>query len=105
MSASMNPVTWFEIYVDDLARAKVFYESVFKYSLIPETTDGSFEAFRFPGAMPGNGVMGGFDETLDAKTIARRKHGLLSLRKLCHSDRLGHEKWWKGVQAKVQHWG
>ncbi len=58
MSASMNPVTWFEIYVDDLARAKVFYESVFKYSLIPETTDGSFEAFRFPGAMPGNGAMG-----------------------------------------------
>jgi hypothetical protein len=23
-----NPVAWFEIYVDDLARAKQFYESV-----------------------------------------------------------------------------
>ena len=54
----MNPVTWFEIYVDDLARAKVFYESVFNCSLTSEKTDSSFEAYRFPGAMPGNGAMG-----------------------------------------------
>ena len=54
----MNHVTWFEIYVDDLARAKVFYESVFHCSLTPEKTDGSFEAYRFPGTMPGNGAMG-----------------------------------------------
>ena len=27
MSAS-NPVVWFEIYTDDLARARVFYEAV-----------------------------------------------------------------------------
>ena len=53
-----NPVTWFEIYVEDLARAKVFYESVFNCSLIKEKTDGSFEAYRFPGEMPGNGAMG-----------------------------------------------
>ena len=58
MSAVMNPVTWFEIYVDDLPRAKIFYESVFNYSLIPEKTDGSFEAYRYPGSMPGNGAMG-----------------------------------------------
>ncbi len=24
-----NPIGWFEIYVDDLSRAKQFYESVF----------------------------------------------------------------------------
>ena len=24
-----NPVGWFEIYVDDMARAKAFYEAVF----------------------------------------------------------------------------
>ena len=28
-----NPVVWFEIYVQDLARAKKFYESVFNVSL------------------------------------------------------------------------
>jgi len=28
-----NPVAWFEIYVDDLARAKQFYESVLGVNL------------------------------------------------------------------------
>lgn len=28
-----NPVGWFEIYVDDMDRAKAFYESVFKVKL------------------------------------------------------------------------
>ena len=58
MTPKTNPVTWFEIYVEDLARAKVFYESVFNCSLIQEKMDGSFEAYRFPGGMPGNGAMG-----------------------------------------------
>ena len=58
MTPKTNPVTWFEIYVEDLARAKVFYESVFNCSLIKEKTDGSFETYRFPGEMPGNGAMG-----------------------------------------------
>jgi predicted enzyme related to lactoylglutathione lyase len=58
MNSKTNPVTWFEIYVEDLARAKIFYESVFHCSLIPEKTDGSFEAYRFPGGMPGVGAIG-----------------------------------------------
>jgi predicted enzyme related to lactoylglutathione lyase len=58
MTSKTNPVTWFEIYVEDLARAKVFYESVFNCSLVQEKSDGSFEAYRFPGEMPGNGAMG-----------------------------------------------
>lgn len=58
MTSQMNPVTWFEIYVEDLARARAFYEAVFLCSLIPEKSDGSFEAYRFPGGMPGNGAMG-----------------------------------------------
>ena len=53
-----NPVTWFEIYVDDLPRAQSFYESVFKCHLTREQTDGSFEALRFHGGLPGNGSMG-----------------------------------------------
>ena len=28
-----NPVGWFEIYVEDMDRAKLFYESVFKVKL------------------------------------------------------------------------
>jgi len=58
MTSKTNLVTWFEIYVEDLARAKGFYESVFNCSLMPEKTDGGFEAYRFPSEMPGNGAMG-----------------------------------------------
>jgi len=28
-----NPVRWFEIYVQDMARAKTFYETVFKLKI------------------------------------------------------------------------
>ena len=55
---SPNPVTWFEIYVTDLQRAKTFYEAVFGYELKEEPTDGSFKAYRFPGQAPGFGAMG-----------------------------------------------
>ena len=30
---SMNPVGWFEIYVQDMGRAKAFYEAVFDVTL------------------------------------------------------------------------
>ncbi len=41
-----NPVGWFEIYVDDLARARTFYESVLRttFSRISETP----EMWKFP---------------------------------------------------------
>lgn len=58
MHINKNPVTWFEIYVEDMERAKKFYESVFECLLTSEKTDGSFQAYRFPGEMPGNGAMG-----------------------------------------------
>jgi len=33
MSQNFNPVGWFELYVDDMARAKQFYEAVFQRPL------------------------------------------------------------------------
>lgn len=33
MSTPRNPVGWFEIYVQDMPRAKAFYETVFKVTL------------------------------------------------------------------------
>lgn len=35
-----NPVCWFEIYVDDMARAKAFYEQVLQVTLQPLPVDG-----------------------------------------------------------------
>jgi predicted enzyme related to lactoylglutathione lyase len=55
MSTQRHPVGWFEIYVNDMARAKAFYESVFQIQLeqLPtppmEGGDGGLEMWMFPG--------------------------------------------------------
>lgn len=56
---SNNPVGWFEIYVQDIGRAKSFYESVFKVQLqdlqMPDMEMHAFpmvdEAMGAPGAI------------------------------------------------------
>ncbi len=42
-----NPVNWFEIYVQDMARAKKFYESVFQLKL-KKIDSPDTEMWRFP---------------------------------------------------------
>jgi predicted enzyme related to lactoylglutathione lyase len=54
MSAERNPVGWFEIYVDDMARAQRFYESVFNVKL--QALDSpviKMLAFPMKGDLPG----------------------------------------------------
>lgn len=52
-----NPVVWFEIYVQDTARARAFYESVFQTTL--ERLPGSdLEMWRFPMKQDGAGAGG-----------------------------------------------
>jgi hypothetical protein len=49
MKIKRNPVGWFEIYVNDMARAKSFYEEVFAITLEPlATPDPSIEMWSFP---------------------------------------------------------
>lgn len=63
-----NPVVWFEIYVQDMARARSFYEAVFQCTLeplaapepaTPECETGGMEMLSFPMDMdaPGAGGM------------------------------------------------
>ena len=42
-----NPVGWFEIYVDDMQRAKTFYEAVFGVQL-SKLDHTEIEMFAFP---------------------------------------------------------
>jgi uncharacterized protein len=52
-----NPVAWFEIYVQDMARAKSFYESVFDVTLARlEGTE--LEMWAFPMTQEGYGASG-----------------------------------------------
>ncbi|MFT3720972.1 VOC family protein [Pseudorhodoferax sp.] len=58
-----NPVVWFEIYVQDMARARRFYEAVLQCTLeplpMPEGDAGGMEMLSFPMDMaaPGAGGM------------------------------------------------
>ena len=52
-----NPVDWFEIYVENMGRAKKFYESVFKVELSPLENAG-VHLCTFPMEMNGSGAAG-----------------------------------------------
>ena len=52
-----NPVGWFEIYVDDIERAKAFYETVFDVQLDRLGTEG-IEMWQFPSDMSRHGASG-----------------------------------------------
>ena len=43
-----NPVGWFEIYVNDMDRAKKFYQAVFKRGEFMKISDGEVEMYAFP---------------------------------------------------------
>jgi predicted enzyme related to lactoylglutathione lyase len=62
MSTQRNPVGWFEIYVNDMARAKAFYEAVLGIKLQPlanPTADGAgLEMWAFPFTPDGPGCGG-----------------------------------------------
>jgi predicted enzyme related to lactoylglutathione lyase len=57
-----NPVGWFEIYVQDMARARAFYETVFLVGLerVESPGDGTpdFDMWTFPMQSEGYGATG-----------------------------------------------
>lgn len=52
-----NPVGWFEIYVQDIERAKKFYETVFQIKLEKLTVPG-MDMLSFPMSMDRTGASG-----------------------------------------------
>ena len=57
---AFTPVVWFEIYTDDLQRARAFYEAVLDVTLEPLPMPGGMDGFQmlaFPASMehPGAG--------------------------------------------------
>ncbi len=53
-----NAVGWFEIYVQDMNRARAFYESVFKAQLQKLENPGGLEMWAFPMQPEANGAAG-----------------------------------------------
>lgn len=60
--SNANSVNWFEIYVQDMARARAFYEAVLQIRLealkLPEGGDDGLEMWSFPGDMERYGANG-----------------------------------------------
>ena len=55
----MNAVAWFEIYVDDIARARAFYEAVLATKLEKlQAPAEEFEMWQFPSNMDAHGSSG-----------------------------------------------
>lgn len=54
-----NPVGWFEIYVQEMPRAKAFYESVFEVSLEKLNSPDDLEMWAFPMSLNSYGCAGG----------------------------------------------
>jgi predicted enzyme related to lactoylglutathione lyase len=52
-----NPVGWFEIYVEDMERAKKFYENVFQTKL-EKLNNPALEMWAFPMVKDGMGASG-----------------------------------------------
>lgn len=55
---SHNPVGWFEIYVQDIERAKTFYEFVFQTELEKLVSDETMQLWAFPMKQGGMGIVG-----------------------------------------------
>lgn len=55
-----NPIGWFEIYVDDMERAKAFYESVLNVTLEPLVVpdDSGMQMLSFPANQEAYGATG-----------------------------------------------
>lgn len=61
-----NPVVWFEIYVDDMDRARQFYETVLGVELT-EFPAGELKMFTFPMSPNGGGSGGALAHHPDVK--------------------------------------
>ena len=67
-----NPVAWFEIYVNDMERAKKFYESVFNVQLddLGDPSDSSIIMKSFPCDMEKYGATGALVK-MDGATVGQ----------------------------------
>ena len=83
-----NPVGWFEIYVQDMTRAKAFYEGVFGYKL-ERMPDPGLEYWMFPMKQEGKGSSGARSASTRASPRARTASWSTSPARTARSRKLG----------------
>ncbi len=68
--SNKNPITWLEIYVDDMNRAQQFYETVLQIKMTPMQAPGGFgdlEMLCFPWAEGEANISGALCKTSSVK--------------------------------------
>lgn len=69
-TATKNPFTWVEIYVENMTRAQKFYETVLDIKLVPLPMPegmGEMEMFSFPWSETGGNISGALVKTNEMK--------------------------------------
>ena len=83
-----NPVVWFEIYVQDMARARKFYETVLQCQLetlkSPEGEAQNMQMLSFPGDMTTMGASGALVKMADGPAGVGGTHVMYVLH---HADK------------------
>jgi predicted enzyme related to lactoylglutathione lyase len=73
LSAETNAITWFEIPVSDMQRAKKFYETILAIKLVSQKAEGGVEAMELFPRLP-DGSMGRSDVVSGSLIKAGRLH-------------------------------
>ena len=97
---AQNPVRWFEIHVQDMARAKKFYEGVFGAKLERLNTPG-LEMWSFPMQMNQMGCAGALVKMEGGPIRWQRRHRLLRVRGLRGGAGARREERWSGRAGEV----
>lgn len=69
-TTAKNPFTWVELYVDDMARAQKFYETVLAIEMVPMETPGGMSDLQmvsFPWVQDGPNISGALCKTSEMK--------------------------------------
>ena len=82
-----NPVNWFEIYVDDMERAKTFYQAVCGVELMNLPSPDEGEMWVFPMEEGGAGAAGSLVKHPQGKPGMGGTMVLYLLRGLCYRSR------------------
>jgi catechol 2,3-dioxygenase-like lactoylglutathione lyase family enzyme len=97
-----NPFTWVEIYVQDLERAKTFYEAVFDFKL--EKLQTEIPMWAFP-ADPGQWGAGGALVKIEGVPSRGGRHpGLLQQHRHHPPGGAGRGGWRPGLCRQAIHW-
>ncbi len=98
-----NPVGWFEIYVQNLRRAKKFYESVFQVTL-KKLNNPKVDIWAFPSELDQWGRRRSLDQNGRSRLGWQQHHGLFQLRKLLNDGKTRRSIRRACREKEIFHW-